>query len=125
MNAPFTTGFDTLFGKGFGGAMHDSLGYLGMSAGLGGYPLENLSLDAYLTPHIAIYCIGLKRGIIGMLCYAFSPSFLFSRPSFAAVAFWVCLTYLMTPKEALLLDMLFLRCATLDDSALLVKRRLA
>ncbi len=115
----FGNAYYAVFGKGFGGALHDSFAYLWLDAGSGGYPAEAAALDAYLTLHIALFCIVLKLGLAGFVADLFlSARLFFSRSPFAALAFLVLLTYMMATKESSLLCVVLLRCATLDDPPL-------
>lgn len=118
MNTPFPTGFDALFDKEFGGALHDSFAYLWLEAGSGGYPAEAETRDAYLTLHIALYCIVLKLGLAGFLLDSIiSARLFFSHSPFAALVFLALLTYMVSTKEFSLLCIVLLRCATRDDSS--------
>lgn len=115
----FDNAYYAVAGKGFGGALHDTFGYLWLDAGSGGYPAEAATRDAYLTLHIALFCIVLKLGLAGFLLDAIvSVRLFFSRSPFAALAFLVLLTYMVATKESSLLCIVLLRCATLDDSSL-------
>ncbi len=104
-------------GKGFGGAVHDTFGYLAPFAGTSGYNIVDLGRDQFMKMHLPYLEVCIKGGISLFVIYLISlwKSFC-NRNVFSGLYFFMLLTVFYVSKEYLLLTILFFEAYQFDCS---------
>lgn len=96
-------------GKGFGGAIPDTMGYLAPWAGSSGYAYQDLSRNDFHKLHLPVYEIILKTGLLGFLFYFYIiVRFFKSKNRYMLIYLILFLTVFYVTKELLLITLVFL-----------------
>lgn len=101
-----------IFGKGFGGGIPDTFGYLSPWAGQSGYAYHDLIRDDFHKLHLPLYEITLKSGLPGFIYYAYILTKNFTAKNEYNFIYLLLLFFVFyVTKEQLLLALTFLMLA--------------
>ncbi|MDP3392408.1 hypothetical protein [Sediminibacterium sp.] len=98
-----------LIGKGFGGGLNDTTGYLATYVGPGaGYSEIDLSRDQFTRLHLPLFEVIVKAGFLGTLAYLWALVLLFREKNIFSFSFFMILMSVFSnSKEMILLSLVF------------------
>ena len=118
--------FEALLGKGFGGGLNDSRGYLATYVGAGaGYSPLDLTRNQFTRLHLPIFEVICKAGLIGTIAYIYLLLSLFKQKNIFLFSYFIILLLVFSnSKEMILLSMIFNHMAINVKSPYLKKQYL-
>ncbi|WP_413999312.1 hypothetical protein ACMDB5_01705 [Flavobacterium sp. W1B] len=106
-----------VMGKGLGAGIPDKFQLLSVTAGAGGYKIEDLNRNNYHIMHLSLLDLALKGGYLwGALFIFFVCRFFFMGNIFSFVTFILLFMVYYTSKEMILITVLFYRLSIFNNS---------